>query len=59
MTASIMRFLNIIIAALLTGVSFGIWIGFNLLSLSPSAYIEQQLNTIRSLNFPLTSQNVG
>jgi hypothetical protein len=50
MTKSIIRFLNIIIAALLAGVSFGIWIGFNPLSLSPSTYIEQQQNMIRALN---------
>jgi hypothetical protein len=50
MTISIIRFLNIIVAALLAGTSFGIWIGFNPLSLSPSTYIEQQQNTIRALN---------
>jgi hypothetical protein len=50
MTTSIIRFLNIFIAALLAGVSFGIWIGFNPMRLSPSTYIEQQQNTIRSLN---------
>jgi amino acid permease len=50
MTKSIIRFLNIIIAALLAGVSFGIWIGFNPLSLTPSTYIEQQQNMIRALN---------
>jgi hypothetical protein len=50
MTKSIIRFLNIIIAALLAGVSFGIWIGFNPLSLTPSTYIEQQQNMIQALN---------
>ncbi len=50
MTKSIIRFLNLIIAALLAGVSFGIWIGFNPLSLSPSTYIEQQQNMIGALN---------
>jgi uncharacterized membrane protein len=50
MTASIIRFLNIILAALLAGTSFGIWIGFNPLNLSSSTYIEQQQNTIRALN---------
>lgn len=50
MTTSIIRFLNVIIAALLAGVSFGIWIGFNPLSLSPSTYIEQQQNMIQALN---------
>jgi len=50
MTTSIIRFLNIIIAALLAGTSFGIWMGFNPLNLSPSVYIEQQQSMIRALN---------
>jgi uncharacterized protein YacL len=50
MRTSIIRFLNIIIAALLAGTSFGIWMGFNPLNLSPSTYIEQQQNMIRALN---------
>ena len=50
MTNSVFRFLNIILAALLAGTSFGIWIGFNPLNLSSSTYIEQQQNAIRSLN---------
>lgn len=51
MTTSIIRFLNIIVSALLAGTSFGIWVGFNPLNLSPSTYIEQQQNMIRALNF--------
>ena len=54
MTNTAFRFLNIIIAALLAGTSFGIWIGFNPLHLSPSTYIKQQQNTIRSLNAIMT-----
>jgi hypothetical protein len=50
MTTSIIRFLNILIAALLAGASFGIWMGFNPLHLSPTTYIEQQQNMIRALN---------
>ena len=50
MRTSIIRFLNIIIAALLAGTSFGIWMGFNPLNLSPSTYIEQQQNMIKALN---------
>ena len=50
MRTSIIRFLNIIIAALLAGTSFGIWMGFNPLNLSPSTYIEQQQNMIQALN---------
>jgi hypothetical protein len=55
MTTSIIRFLNIIIAALLAGTSFGIWMGFNPLNLSPTTYIEQQQNMLRSLNMLMIS----
>jgi|GEM_PF-3063443 len=48
MATSIIRFINIIIAGLLAGVSFGIWIGFNPLNLSPSTYVEQQHNMLRA-----------
>ncbi len=50
MTISIIRFFNIILAALLAGTSFGIWMGFNPMNLSPSTYVEQQQNLLRSLN---------
>jgi ABC-type proline/glycine betaine transport system permease subunit len=55
MITSIIQFLNIIVAALLAGISVGIWIGFNPFHLSPSTYIEQQQNTIRSLNVLMIS----
>jgi len=55
MTTSIIRFINIYIAALLTGVSLGIWIGFNPSNLSASTYVEQQQNMIQSLNLLLSS----
>lgn len=55
MTTSIIRFLNIILAALLAGTSFGIWIGFNPMNLSPSAYIEQQQNMLQSLRTLMVS----
>lgn len=55
MLSSIIRFINIILAALLAGVSFGIWRGFNPLALSASTYLEQQQNTIRSLSVLMTS----
>ena len=50
MGTSIVRFLNVILAALLAGTSFGIWIGFNPLNLSLSTYVEQQQHLLRSLN---------
>jgi hypothetical protein len=49
MANSIIRFINIILAAILAGVSFGIWIGFNPLNLSSSTYVEQQQNMLHSL----------
>ena len=55
MTTSIIRFLNITLAALLAGTSFGIWIGFNPMNLSPSAYIEQQQNMLQSLRTLMVS----
>ena len=50
MTTSLIRFINIIVAALLAGTSFGIWIGFNPSGYSPSTYLEQQNHMVQSLN---------
>ena len=50
MTLPSLRFLNIILAALLAGTSFGIWLGFNPTNFSASTYLEQQQNLVRSLN---------
>jgi amino acid permease len=55
LTTSIIRFINIILAALLAGVSFGLWIGFNPSLLSSAAYIEQQQNILRSLSVLMTT----
>ena len=55
MTTPLVRFLNIIVVALLAGVSFGIWIGFNPSGLSSSTYIEQQQNMLHSLRTLLVS----
>jgi uncharacterized membrane protein len=52
---TLIRFTNIILAALLAGVSFGIWIGFNPDNLSVSTYVEQQQNMIRSLSVLMAS----
>lgn len=51
----IVRFLNILITALLAGVSFGIWIGFNPVDLSAATYVEQQQNMLHSLRILLVS----
>jgi len=46
----IIRFINITLTGLLAGTSFGIWVGFNPMYFSYLTYLEQQQNTIRSLN---------
>jgi uncharacterized membrane protein len=50
MVANIVRFVLLLVLALLIGTMFGIWVGFNPTSLSASAYVEQRQNAIRSLN---------
>ncbi|WP_176956111.1 anthrone oxygenase family protein [Catalinimonas alkaloidigena] len=50
MALSLLRFLDIILAALLAGTSFGIWVGFNPAIFSASTYVEQQQNLVSSLN---------
>jgi uncharacterized membrane protein len=47
---TILRFISIILAALLAGTSFGIWMGFNPENLSAATYVEQQQHLLRSLN---------
>ena len=49
MSRAIIRTMNIVLAAILAGVSFGIWIGFNPQNLSPSTYVGQQQNMLHSL----------
>jgi uncharacterized membrane protein len=51
----IIRFLNVILAALLAGVSFGIWIGFNPMNLSAEGYLEQQQNMLLALRVLMIS----
>lgn len=55
MTNSIIRVLNIILAALLAGVSFGIWIGFNPMNLPAATYIEQQQSMVGALRVLMAS----
>lgn len=47
---SVVRFANIVLAGLVAGTIFGIWLGFNPAGLTASAYVEQQQNAIRALN---------
>lgn len=55
MVTSIIRFVNIILVALLAGTSFGIWMGFNPMNYSVSTYIEQQQHLVLSLQTLLVS----
>ena len=50
MTATIIRFIDLLLVALLAGTTFGIWLGFNPGGLSAATYIEQQQHAIRALN---------
>jgi archaellum biogenesis protein FlaJ (TadC family) len=50
-----LKFINILLAALVAGTSFGIWMGFNPFDLSPAAYIEQQRHIVTSLNTLMVS----
>ncbi len=50
MLANILRFVLLLVMALLVGTMFGIWVGANPAQLSPPAYVEQQQNMIRSFN---------
>jgi hypothetical protein len=43
------RFLNILVVAMLAGMSLGIWIGFNPSHLSYPSYLEQQQHMLHSL----------
>lgn len=50
MTKQIILFLDVLITGLISGVIFGIWIGYNPQDLSAQTYVEQQQNVIRALN---------
>jgi hypothetical protein len=47
------RFVSLLLTALLVGTMFGIWLGYNPAPLSSSAFVEMQQNAIRALNVPL------
>ena len=50
MTGTIIRFIDLLLVALLAGTTFGIWLGFDPTGLSAAAYVEQQQHAIRALN---------
>lgn len=55
MTLTFIRFTNLILAALLAGTSFGIWMGLNPKNYSPATYLEQQQQLVQSLNTLMVS----
>ena len=50
MTILIIRFLDLLMAGLIAGVIFGIWIGYNPQNFSAQTYVEQQQSAIKALN---------
>ena len=50
MILHIIRFFNIVMAGLIAGTLFGIWIGYNPQNLSAQTYVEQQQSVIKALN---------
>ncbi len=50
MSLLVIRFLNIVMAGLIAGTLFGIWIGYNPQNLSAQTYVEQQQSVIKALN---------
>ena len=50
MTQLAIRSASLIVAALVVGAMFGIWLGRNPATLSAGAYVEQQQEAIRSMN---------
>lgn len=50
MTVQLVRLADLIMAGLIAGTLFGIWIGYNPESLSAEAYVEQQQSAINALN---------
>lgn len=55
MVKTLLRFTNIILAALLAGTSFGIWMGLDPSRYAPSTYLEQQNHLVASLNTLMVS----
>jgi uncharacterized membrane protein len=47
---TLVGFANLFIVSLVVGAMFGIWLGYNPMNLSYTAYLEQQQQAIRTLN---------
>ena len=50
MTPTIIRFIDLLLVALVAGTTFGIWVGYDPAGLSAATYLEQQQHAIRALN---------
>lgn len=50
MITTSIRVVNVILAGLVAGIIFGVWIGFNPQNLSAPTYVEQQQNAIKAFN---------
>ena len=50
MARLVIRSAALVVAALVVGAMFGIWLGHNPATLSPGAYVEQQQEAIRTMN---------
>lgn len=46
----ILRFFNLLLAALVAGSVFGIWVSFNPMSLSSTTYVEQHQSLVKGFN---------
>jgi hypothetical protein len=53
MNRSILGFANLLLAALVIGTAFGIWLGYDPRGLSAAAWVEQQQHAIAALNTSL------
>ncbi len=53
MFAPSIDFANLLLAALVVGTMFGIWLGYNPTGLSPAVYVSQQQHAIRALNLAM------
>jgi hypothetical protein len=49
----IIRFIDLLLVALLVGTMFGVWLLFNPVGLSPGFYVELHQHGIRTLNTPM------
>src|SRR5207253_4336103 len=46
-------FANLVLAGLLAGTMFGIWLGYDPRNLSAAAFVEQHQNAVRALNITM------